>query len=184
MDDLIQKAVKNLRAVEFGLSKDFRYTKYRTPWEIEELREKKETVKLPEDVYGKAITITSDGDYKRSESEIVVEVEDWYFLQFLSPKDLDYMLGVYRIFGGKIVKFPDKEMNSMILYCRKMDKLIVDFYLELRKRGHRGVIQSLWKEMGGELIRPDDRLGRRMNYLWGLVRENKVEKLMKLGFVG
>jgi len=184
MDNLIQEAVKKLRVTEYGLSKSFRYTKYRIPWEIEELREKKETLKIPAEVYGKEITITSDETYKRSENEIVVDIEDWYFLQFLSPKDFEYMIMVYRIFGGKIVKYPDKEYEDMIKYCKKMDQLIVAFYLELRKRGYRGVIESLWKEMGGELIRPDDRLGRRMTFLWRLVRDKKVDKLLKLGFVG
>ena len=84
MDNLIQEAVRRLRASDYNLSKDFRYTKYRTPWEIDELRDKKQTVKIPAEVYGKEITITSDEDYKRREGEIVVDIEDWYSLQFLS----------------------------------------------------------------------------------------------------
>lgn len=164
----LPKAVLWLRDQDHKLGKHIRSSKYLMPWDIDWLSIKCRDSKIglmQYEINGKNICLTTSKDQARIGKQILIYVQDLMILQFCSPADLDKVLKAYEAFGlCLLTKFPDKSLDKVLDYCNKVDDLIVDMVNKLAEAGCKGIFEQVIKEIGGESIRSDDRLGQRLLY--------------------
>ncbi len=176
----LRKATLWLRDQDAKFSKAVRFSKFKTPWELDQLRldwrDRKELI--PSQLYGREIFLTGDRKFKSDKPKVpVVDIGDMMVLQFLPQKDLDFVLNVYEAFGRlALTKFTDSQLDVLVSYCNKMDEKIVAAFKKLQAAGVKDICSLLWKEMGGELIRQDDRLGNRVGFYANMVSRYKADR--------
>jgi len=160
----IPRAVLWLRDQDSKLGKNIRYLKYKTPWDIDwiSLRCRDNDQVMSIELNGKKVSITTDR-YRKIGNELLIYVQDILLLQFCSKKDFNKILKVYESFGTCILtRYPDKSLDKVIDYCNKMDDQIVSMVNKLAEDGCKGIFDQVFRQMGGDNIRLDDRLGQRI----------------------
>ena len=162
----IPKAVLWLRDQDLKLGKHIRVSKYKTPWDIDwmalKCRDNNQIMSI--ELNGRKVLITTSRQ-SRIGKDLLIYVQDVLLFQFLSPKDMEKIMKVYEAFGTCILThYPDKILDKILDYCNKMDEHIVSTVSKLAESGCRGIFDQLYKQMGGDSIRADDRLGQRVLY--------------------
>lgn len=165
--EFLKKGVAVLREKEKRAARYIRKTKYKIPWDIDwlklSLRDHRDG--MPFSINGIDVILLPNKLTSPPGKEIGIYIEDFMLFQFTPPQDLEKILQVYRAFGTCIIsRFPDKELDELIHYCNKVDEQIVDFAHKCSEAKISNIFEKVWKEMGGDAIRQDDRLGKRIEY--------------------
>jgi hypothetical protein len=173
----IPKAVLWLREQDHKLGKHVRSCKFKTPWDVDwisiKCRDNKDL--LSYEINGRSISITASKQ-KRIGKEILVYVQDLLILQFCNPSDLEKILKAYEVFGTCVLtKYPDKSLDKVIDYCNKADDCIVDMVNKLTQAGMKNIFDQIVREMGGDSIRHDDKIGQRVLYYKEIVDRYKKD---------
>jgi hypothetical protein len=169
-------------------------SKYYIPWELDYIRVlwREEKCPIPSELFGHKILLTGNKkEFKKSQDEILIYIEDLLVLQFMPKDSFDRIMAVYGVFGKcRILRIDgDKELDKLIKYCNSMDAKIVEACDKLRAAGVRDIFDKMWTEVGGDLVRDTDRLGNRIGYFRGVVnswRDNKPEwndEMLRLGLL-
>jgi len=177
--ETMRKAALWLRGEDKKFSKAIRFSKYKTPWDLDDIRlqwrDKKELI--PASVYGREVMLTGDPKMKSSDKIPLVDIGDMLLLQFIPPKDLDFVLTVYENFGRlMVVNLSDRGLDPLVEYCNKMDGRIVTAFKKLEAAGIKDICSLLWKELGGASIRSDDRLGKRVCFYANMVSRYRADR--------
>lgn len=177
-DDLIKKAVLWLREADKVLSLPIRDTKYKMPWDLDWIRLKWRDRRedLPMQLFGREIVVTGDPK-TRADKKPVVDIGDLMLFQFIPKDGFDFIMNTYAAFGRlSLVRIDDKHLDKLYGYAEKMDNKIMAAVKRLQERGVRNIFHLLRKEMGGDAIRSDDRLGQRLRYYCEIIDRYKNDK--------
>lgn len=180
--DRIKKAAKHIRLKQHQLEKKLSdgYCKWCTPWDADDyrLRWKDVAVSIDSSVLGAQVVVTGDRGYK-DDKRIVIDVGEIVYLQFVPRDSLKPILETYRQFGRPIMAdFTAPGLDEVINFCNKMDKEINVVQHKLRNEYKvRDVFQKLYREMGGDVVGDDDKVGKRIKYFADLVENYRQDKV-------
>jgi len=174
--EFIKECTLSLRERDRKFYKTVKANKYKSPWDIDWMRLKLRDNKdgMPFTVNGVDILLLPNSKVEVPKGQVGIDIADFLVFQFLSPADLGKIMQAYKVFGVcTLTKFPDKSLDSLIDYCSKMDAAIVDAANKCKEKKIVNIFEKIWKEMGGEMIRPDDLLGKRIEYYKDIVARYK-----------
>lgn len=178
--EFLQKTVLWLRDKDRKLSRDLRYSKYKTPWDIDwmRLQLKDMDCPMPYTLNGVEIMIVPNKNVTGPKNIPLVDLADIMVFQFLPPGDLNKIWNLYRAFGQLVLtKFPDKSLDLILDYCNKMDTTIIDIVNRCKDQKITGIFEAIWKQMGGLQIREDDVLGKRIEFYKEVVFRYKQDPI-------
>jgi hypothetical protein len=112
---------------------------------------------------------------------LMFDVDAMVAFQFVSREGFDNLLKTYTVFNEngmvRIHDFDAPGFKDIAIYCSRMDDCILGEAESLRSAGFtRDIFEKMWAEMGGDLIKATDFLGRRLGFLRDLVKRFKANK--------
>lgn len=177
--EIIRKATQWLREKDRSLSKSIRYSKFKTPWEIEwmKLKCRDNNLPMPFIIHGKEVLLIANNKVDVPSGSIAIDISDFMVFQFVTKEGLEKVFQVYKVFGKCILnEFPDKQLDALIKYCNSMDGFILESANKCKEKNVIGIFEKIWKEMGSENIREDDLLGKRIQYYKEILDRYKKDK--------
>jgi len=178
--DHVEGCARRLRAKEISVSRKYVFTKWVTPWEADdfEFRARDAQIVFDSTLSDMPIVITGDPSYE-DKDKVVVYARDIVVLQFAGKEMIDSVLKVYKTFGKvRLGDFRNPDLDKVVAYCNEIDNTILKEFNELRSqpKGVRDVFSKIWHELGGDKIRPEDRLGQRIKYYKNLIAAFQKDK--------
>lgn len=176
---IIREKISVLREKDRRQSASIGFSKFKTPWDIEwiklDMKDMSEPISHRFNDF--EIFLLPSRAVKAPMGSVGIYIEDFFVLQFLSAKDFEIIFDVYKKMGQLLLsRFPDKNLDKIINYCNKMDDCIVDFAKSCREKGITNIFDKAWREMGGDVIPSQDRLGNRVKYFREIVLRYKKEQ--------